>query len=691
MKRIRKRDGRIAGFEPGKIREAARKALCAAGEGKESDAERIACAVVAESGRRFKGRTPDVEAMQNIVEEELMRAGFPKAARAYILYRKMRSVVRETKKIIGVKDTLKLSVSAVKVLEKRYLRKDMAGRVVESPEELFRRVARAVSKAERNYVGEAEAQKTEEEFFRIMSELKFLPNSPTLMNAGTEMGQLSACFTLPVDDSIESIFETLKEMALIHQTGGGTGFSFSRLRPRGDVVKSTQGISSGPVSFMSIYDKATDVVRQGGRRRGANMGILRVDHPDIIEFINAKRDGKSFRNFNLSVAATDKFMRACAKGGKFSLVHPGSGKVTRVLAARELFDFIVTGAWECGDPGMIFIDEINRRQPTPSIGSIESTNPCGEMPLLPYESCNLGSVNLSRFAEDGRVDWDELGRVVKAAIRFLDDVIDVNKYALKEIKRITRANRKVGLGVMGFADMLIQLGIRYDSKRALALGGKVMRFISEKSREASVELARTRGSFPNLKKSIWPARGYSKLRNATTTSLAPTGTISIIANCSSGIEPLFAPVFMRNIMEGTELLESNAHLERALAKKGLLTEEILLDIAARGSLSGIAGIPKSIKELFVTSEDISPEMHVRMQAAFQKYTDNAVSKTINLPADSSVKDIARVYLLAHRLKCKGITVYRAGIKREQPIAWGKEIRALQLEEPGGCWPERCFY
>jgi ribonucleoside-diphosphate reductase alpha chain len=691
MKKIKKRTGKIVAFDESKIKGAVRKAFSVSKEGAKAEADKICRSVVSQLARSFKGTIPSVEDVQNAVEEELMRKGFAATARAYILYRKMRSVVRRAKRMIGVEDGLKLSISSIKVLERRYLKKDEHGRVAESPEELFRRVARAISAAEANYGSSSDRKSAEEAFFCMLSSLKFVPNSPTLMNAGTDMGQLSACFTLPVEDSIESIFETLKRMAIIHQSGGGTGFSFSRLRPRDDIVKSTQGVSSGPVSFMSIYDKATDVVRQGGRRRGANMGILRIDHPDILDFINCKRDNKSFRNFNISVAATDTFMRALARDGKYKLINPRSGKVTRELRAREVFEFIVTAAWECGDPGMIFIDEINRRQPTPSVGSIQSTNPCGEMPLLPYESCNLGSINLAKFAKDGRIVWDELKTQVELAVRFLDDVIDVNQYPLPEIREITLANRKIGLGVMGFADLLVQLEVPYDSRKALEVGAKLMKFISKQSRAASAALAEKRGAFPNFKKSFWPAKDFHTLRNATTTSIAPTGTISIIAGCSSGIEPYFGLVFMRNIMEGTHLLETNRYLEQALVGEGLYNEQLLDEIASAGSLSKVEAIPDAVKRLYVTSEDIAPDTHVRMQAAFQKYTDNAVSKTINLARDATVRDVERVYLLAHKLKCKGITIYRAGIKEEQPISWGKDIRVLPMDEVGGCSPERCFY
>jgi len=494
-------------------------------------------------------------------------------------------------------------------------------------------------------------------------------NSPTLMNAGTDIGQLSACFVLPVGDSIEEIFDALKYMALIHKSGGGTGFSFSRLRPRGDIVKSTMGVASGPVSFMKIFDTATEVIKQGGRRRGANMGILRVDHPDIIEFITAKEKEGVLTNFNISVGVTDEFMEAVENDKYYSLVNPRNGAVVKRLKAKAVFDLIATAAWKTGDPGLIFLDEINRKNPTPHVGIIESTNPCGEVPLLPYESCNLGSINLSRMVKDGEIDWDKLRRTVRIAIHFLDNVIDANKYPIPQVEKATKANRKIGLGVMGFAEMLIKLGIPYDSEEALATAEKVMSFISEEARKKSVELGEERGSFPNFSGSVWEKMGYKAMRNATVTSIAPTGTISIIAGTSSGIEPLFAVAFVRNVM-GTQLFEVNPVFEQIARERGFYSTELISKITKTGSVQGLSEVPPDVKRIFVTALEIAPEWHVRMQATFQKYTDNAVSKTVNLPYEATIDDVRRIFMMAYKLKCKGITIYRYGSKPEQVLVVG---------------------
>ncbi len=696
--RVRRRDGSTVRFRKTRITEAIAKALAAVGAGNTREARRLSTTVVETLGQRFARRVPAVEEIQDVVEEVLMQAGLTQAAKAYILYRNQRRAIRDTKRAFGVSDELKLPLSAVKVLERRYLQKDEEGRVVETPAEMFRRVAGAVSEAEEAYDADRRAE-VEERFFEMLSSLRFLPNSPCLMNAGTPLGQLAACFTLTVEDSMEGIFGTLKHMAIIHQSGGGTGFSFSRLRPKGDVVSSTMGIASGPVSFMSIFDKATDVVRQGGRRRGANMGILQADHPDVLEFIICKRDGTSFRNFNISVAAPDDFMIRVRRNTSYQLVNPRTGKPAGKLPAAVLWRYLITNAWEVGDPGVIFIDEINRRQPTPALGPIESTNPCGEMPLLPYESCNLGSVNLSKFVEEREINWPGLAETVTWAVRFLDDVIDVTRFPIPEVAEVTTSNRKIGLGVMGFADFLIKLGIPYDRPKARRLAERLMAFITQTARQASVALGGDRGSFPNIRRSVWPRRGHRTLRNATTTTIAPTGTISIIAGCSSGIEPLFAVSYWRNIMEGTQLFEMHPLFKQALQEQGLASEELLAEVARRGSLANIRAVPPELKKLFLTSGDISPEVHVRMQASFQKYTDNAVSKTVNLPAEATVEDVSRIYHLAHRLKCKGITVYRVGSKTAEPISWGparaaqpdEHVIRVTLEESGPCPPERCFY
>ena len=574
---------------------------------------------------------------------------------------------------------VKLTKNAMKVLEKRYLRKDEKGKVIETPDEMFKRVAHNIALADENYGGDV--KKTEKDFYEIMSNLYFLPNSPTLMNAGTSIQQLSACFVLPVEDSMDKIFETLKHTALIHQSGGGTGFSFSKIRPKGDIVKSTGGIASGPVSFMKVFNSATDVIKQGGRRRGANMGILRVDHPDIMEFITCKEDPKELTNFNISVAVTDEFMEKAMKGEEYDLINPRTKKPVKKLNAAEVFNKIVEEAWKSGEPGLVFIDEINRHNPTPHIGQIEATNPCGEQPLLPYESCNLGSINLARFVKNGEIDWKKLKDVTWKAVHFLDNVIDMNKYPIPQIKKMTLANRKIGLGVMGFADMLIQLNIPYDSNEALELGEKIMSFIQKEAKQASIELGKERGSFPNFKGSIYDGK-YEAMRNATVTTIAPTGSISIIAGCSSGIEPLFAISFVRNVLdEEDRLYEINPYFEKIAKEMGFFSQELMRKIADNnGSVQGIEEVPEEVQRIFVTALDISPEWHVRMQAAFQKYVDNATSKTINLRQDATVEDVKKAYMLAYQLKCKGITVYRYGSRPEQVIS-AKEERVAEPLSP----------
>jgi len=600
--------------------------------------------------------------------------------------------IKVVKKLTGVKDELRLSPNALSVLKSRYLLKDDKGKIIETPAKLFKRVAKKIASIDKKYNKKSNIGKLEKEFYSVTKNLEFLPNSPTLMNAGTELGQLSACFVLPVEDSLRSIFDSVKYASLIQQSGGGTGFNFSKLRPNGDIVKSTHGVASGPVSFMKIFDRTTEVIKQGGKRRGANMGILNVDHPDITDFITVKTKENILNNFNISVGVTVKFMDAVKKNKNYSLINPRTKKTVKKLNARHVFRLIVNNAWLNGDPGIIFIDEIDKHNPTPTIGKMEATNPCGEVPALPYESCNLGSINLSKIIENNQINWEKLGGLVRVGVHFLDNVIDANKFPLEEIGKITKANRKIGLGVMGFAEMLIKLDIPYDSEKAVRLAERIMRFISNEARKISVELAGKRGSFPNFKKSIF-IKKYKKLRNATLTTVAPTGTISIIANCSSGIEPLFAIAFVRDVLEGTKLLEVNSLFEEIAKKQRFYSEKLMLKIAKQGSIKNFKEIPKKVRRLFVTALDIKPEWHLKIQAAFQKYTDNAVSKTINLPKKATKEDVKRIFLLAYRLKCKGTTIYRYGSKKEQVLYLNiaeKQIRA-NSEYSGGCPSSVCVF
>ncbi|MGD2294748.1 MAG: adenosylcobalamin-dependent ribonucleoside-diphosphate reductase [Candidatus Aminicenantes bacterium] len=700
-KKIQKRDNSLVGFDKQKIETAIfRAALEALADEKKAahTADVTTEKVLDNVSAVFKDKIPSVEEIQDIVEEVLMQEGFRSVARSYILYREEHKDIRQVKVIYGVRDDLKLPLNTLLVLKKRYLLKDDKKNVIETPRELFRRIAGSVSEGEANFKSKRKKDEVEEKFFRMMTQFEFLPNSPTLMNAGTSLGQLSACFVLPVEDSMEGIFGALKNMARIHQTGGGTGFDFSRLRPRGDLVSSTKGEASGPVSFMSIFNQATGVIVQGGRRRGANMGILRCDHPDIVDFIEAKIEEGAFSNFNLSVGVSDRFMDAVRRNTKFDLVNPRTRKTVKSIKARVLFDLIVYSTWRTGDPGLIFLDEINRRNPTPRLGWIEATNPCGEIPLLPNESCNLASINLSKFVRNGSMEWNRLEEAIEWGVRFLDDVIEVNTYPLPQIKEMTFANRKIGLGVMGFADTLIKLGIPYDEESAVRMALKVMKFVREASRKASQVLARERGVFPNHTESIYPKKNM-KMRNATVNTVAPTGTISIIAGCSSGIEPLFALSFVRNVLSGSKLYEVHSLFEQELRMRGLYSKELLAEVGKVGSIQHIPQLPADLRKVFVTAFDVPPEHHLQIQAAFQKYTDNSVSKTINLPFDSTVEDVRKIYLLAHELKCKGITIYRYETKKNQVLTFdsriGEEREELLdfimagSEYAGGCHSGMC--
>jgi ribonucleoside-diphosphate reductase alpha chain len=579
-------------------------------------------------------------------------------------------------KSIFVKNELVLTDNARTVLQRRYLRKDSDGKVIESPEDMFRRVAHHIARAEENYSDTQEAEKMEALFYRMMTEFYFLPNSPTLMNAGRRLGQLAACFVLPVDDSLDGIFSALKNAAMIHKSGGGTGFSFSRLRPKDSRVGSTGGVASGPVSFMKIFNTATEQVKQGGTRRGANMAILRVDHPDILEFITCKKYHHDLNNFNISVGVTDAFMESVKMLTSYNLIDPKEKQKVGELNAAEVYLHLVEQAWENGDPGIVFLDRINRDNPTPALGEIESTNPCGEQPLLPFEACNLGSINLSKFvtSTDGNpaVDYEGLKEIVWLAVRFLDDTIDMSRYPLPDISAMVEGNRKIGLGVMGFADMLYQMGVPYNSEEALQLVEDLMAFIQLQSREASRELAKKRGTFKNFDNSVFKNKKGCRYRNATITTIAPTGTLSIIAGCSSGIEPLFALSFVRRVMDNDELLEVNPYFEQVAKEHGFFSSELMNRIAGRGSIADLEDIPEDVRSVFVTAHDVIPEWHVRMQAAFQKYTDNAVSKTVNLPRDATPEDVLKVYNLAYELECKGITIYRDGSKENQVLSFSEK-------------------
>ncbi len=671
-KKVQKRDGIIQDFDEAKLAKSILNSLSSGfpdDKKNQTNAEKITKQTIKKLDTYYaKNITPTTTDIQDIVEEELLNSKLEKAVKAFKEY-KSKISFKAFKTLHGVRVDLPLSNNAVKVLAERYLLRNEEGRIIETPKRLFERVAKAIAKADAKYGKSAHSiEILEKEFLSMMSNLEFLPNSPTLMNAGTKLGQLSACFVLPVEDNLTSIFHTLENAMLIQQSGGGTGFSFSKLRPRGDFIQSTKGVSSGAVSFIEVYDKGTEVIKQGSKRRGANMAVLDVSHPDIYEFITIKSEKNALNNFNVSVAVNDIFMDAVLKNRDYEIVNPRTRKVMRKVNASQVFNLMIENAWQCGDPGIIFLDEINRYNPTPHLGRIETTNPCGEQPLLSYESCNLGSINLAKMFVNKKFSWEKLRKTVKLAVRFLDNVIDANVYTLPEIEQSTKNNRKIGLGIMGFAEALIKQEIRYDSDEGVAFAEKLMKFINDEAKKTSEELAKEKGNFPNFEKSIH-AKKFKNLRNATLTTIAPTGTISILANCSSGIEPLFAISFIRNILGGLKLLDVNETFEETAKEREFYSKQLMMDIAQTGSLKNVKGIPNDIKKIFATSMDISPEWHVKMQAAFQKHTDNAVSKTVNLPNSATKEDIKNIYLLAHKLKCKGITAYRYGSKKEQVLTF----------------------
>ena len=573
-----------------------------------------------------------------------------------------------------------LSQNAKTVLERRYLKRDLDGNILEKPADMFKRVADTVAAADFKFDDTADISGLAEQFYTVMASLEFLPNSPTLMNAGRELGQLSACFVLPVGDSMEEIFDAVKHTALIHKSGGGTGFSFSRLRPANDVVKSTTGVSSGPLSFMKVFDMATETIKQGGTRRGANMAILRVDHPDIMDFITCKTDKQQLNNFNISVGLTEVFMEAIKQDENYNLINPRDGEIVGTLNARAVFEKIVAQAWENGEPGIVFLDRLNRDNPTSHVGEIESTNPCGEQPLLPYESCNLGSINLGKMVRDGAIDWEHLKTVIQSGVHFLDNVVEVNRYPLPEIAQMTMGNRKIGLGVMGWADMLIQLQIPYDTEDATELAENVMKFINDEAHAASRQLAEQRGPFPNFPGSVFEKSGDAPIRNATVTTIAPTGTLSIIANASSGVEPLFAVSYIRQVMDDDVLVEVHPLFEEIAKAGDFYTPELMEQIAVSGRVRDNAEIPEAVRRIFATAHDISPEMHIRMQAAFQKHTDNAVSKTVNFSKKATIDDVGSVFELAWQLGCKGVTIYRDGSRDKQVLSTRPASDAVTPDE-----------
>ncbi len=670
--KIVKSNGNIQEFSLHKIADSIFKAAQSIGGTDKQLAISLAHHIVEQLNQEYTAeQLPTTERVKTIVEKTLLEKGHLRTARAYLLHHHQKK--EQQRKAADNTEQAIFSVQAQRILERRYLLKDDEGNVAETPPQMLRRVAKSIAKADKEYdTSPAELQQTEEEFYRMLAELRFLPNSPTLMNAGTKNQQLSSCVVLPIDDSMESIFGTLQSAAMIHQRGSGTGFSFSRLRPKGDPVRKNVGVASGPVAFLGVYDAALDVIKQGGVRPGANMAVLSVDHPDIIRFVESKRDRKSLKNFNISVAVTDNFMKAVEADREYYLVHPGTEKYVGRLRAKDVFSLIVQNAWKTGDPGLIFIDEINRKHPGKHLGEVETTNQCGEAPLLPYEGCVLGSLNLNKFIdmEKKEVRWDSLKSTVQSAVHFLDNVIDLNSYPNKEIEKGTKLSRKFGLGVMGFADILVRLGIKYDSEKGLECADELMRFIRQAAYDASEQLAKERGAFPAWKGSEHE-KNERKMRNLTCLSISPTGTISILADASPGCEPLYALSYQKTVLGDTELFQANKHFEAVAKERGFYSEELLKRIARSGSIQECKDIPKDVRDVFVTAQDITPEWHINMQATLQKYVDNSISKTINFPSTAAIKEVEEAYMLAWKAKCKGITIYRDGSYEDQVLNIGE--------------------
>lgn len=670
--KIKKRTGEIIDYNPEKIKTAIYKAILSIGKKNESLAEELA-GQVQDYLFLMDDEAVNVEIVQDLIEKVLMEEGHSKVAKSFILYRQKRKELRDVKASSGVVDDCKLGINSFKVIETRYLNRDKTGKIIETPRGMFERVASHIALTEEQFGGDYEVVK--EKFLNLMLNLEFLPNSPMLMNAGNINGQLSSVFCLPIEDSTESIFNALKDAAIIHQRGGGTGFSFSRIRPRADSVNKLLRVSSGPLAFLKIYDKALSEIKQGGRRAGANMAILRVDHPDILDFITCKEGQEVITNFNLSIGLTEKFMEALVNEQNYDLINPKNSEPVGQLNAKRTLDLISTMAWKNGDPGIVFLDRMNneRSNPTPHLGTIETTSPCGEQPMLPYESVILGSINLSKHVirreeiNRSEVYWDKLKKTVHAAVHFMDNAIEANNFHLIQTENVVRSNRKFGLGIMGWADLLVKLKIPYNSQEALNYADTVMKFINDEARAASCELAKKRGTFPNFKGSLYDnGNEYYKVRNATRTAISPTGTLSIIASCSPSIEPLFALSFLRKTSQ-YELLEVNPLFEKVAREEGFYDEDLMKNIARAGSVQNVEGVPKHIKRIFLTSMDLSPEEHVRMQAAFQRHVDGAISKTVNIPYYSTVEDVREIFLLAYKLGCKGITIYRDGSKDLQVL------------------------
>lgn len=676
LKNITKRDGTVDRFSITKLAEGIRKALAAVGEEDIEKSVILLTERILEQLEQQMRNGLSVEDIANIVEQSLMETSHPQAAKAYILYRhKKKEELERRAFIIGERsseDNLHFSTQALKVLERRYLLKDSEGNPLESPKQMLWRVARNIAEADKSYGADKEQrEKTAQEFYQMMADTKFLPNSPTLMNAGTKVQQLSSCFVLPIEDTMEGIFGSLKDAALIHQSGSGTGFSFSRLRPKGDPVKENLGVASGAVDFLRVYDAALESIKQGGVRKGANMAVLRVDHPDILRFIEAKRDRKSLKNFNISVGITDRFMKAVEGDKEYYLTNPRTGKYVSRLRARDVFSIVTQNAWKTGDPGLVFLDEMNRKHPAKHLGEIETTNQCGEAPLLPYEGCVLGSINLNAFIlpSQGDLDWNSLKTTIQSAVHFLDNIIDMNTYPKKKIEEQTQNTRKFGLGIMGFADTLVKLGIKYDSEAGLSFADRLMSFIKQAAYDRSEQLAKERGCCPAWEGSDHQKQGR-KMRNMTCLSVSPTGTISILADASSGCEPLFAISYQRTVFGDTDFLYLNKEFERVAKERGFYSPELIRQVARSGNIQWCKDIPKDVRDVFVTAQDMAPEWHIRMQATLQKHVDNSISKTINFPASASIKDVEDTYLLAWRSKCKGITIYRDGSFEDQVVNIG---------------------